>query len=477
MPSQPPTLGHAIRSRAVSIFVKAFVLAALTSITLAACGARAENPTCDKVAATNGSDSAAGTADAPYRTAQKLSNSLAAGQTGCLRGGTYNEDLTVTQGGRAGAPVTIRSYPGERARVVGRMWIARTADYVTIAALDLDGVNREYNLPSPTVNSSNATFVDNDITNDHTTICFNLGNGSYGRAKNTLIARNRIHDCGRLPATNHDHGIYVAEADDTKIIGNVIYDNADRGIQLYPDAQRTTIQGNIIDGNGQGIIFSGDDGMTSNDNDVEFNVITNSNIRYNVESFYPDGNPIGRNNVVTSNCIAGGVRDRGDGSIADQIGFKATANLTSDVRYANRAAKDFTLPAGSPCAAFLARGSGDIPSDAAPNVAPPPGSSGKGISLKRFFKVTFRARSHRRGKVRVGGSVRTGLRAAAVSPRVTIQLRWRGAWYPLKKMKVRGSRYKSTLRLPRYLRGRKLTMRARVPQVGTSKRLKLRARR
>jgi parallel beta-helix repeat protein len=483
-PLLSPTIGAATISRAVSIFLKALLLAALATVTLSACGARAETVNCDKVAATNGSDSAAGTADAPYRTAQKLSDSLLAGQTGCLHAGTYDEDLRVGHGGRDGAPVTIRSYPGERARLLGRLWIARGADYVTIAALDLNGVNPEYNLPSPTVNSSHATFVDNDVTNEHHAICFNLGNSSYGRAINTVIERNRIHDCGVLPAANHDHGIYVAEADDTKIIGNLIYDNADRGIQLYPNAQRTVIQGNVIDGNGEGIIFSGDGGETSSYNDVEFNVITNSNLRNNVESWYPSGNPIGTGNVVTSNCISGGVRDTGNGGIGEQIGFKATANLLDPVQYANRAAKDFTLPAGSQCAALLARGQGDVTTSTPPVVSPPPtnsgstSGSGKGHVRKRTsMKVTFRGRAKRHGKVRVGGSVKAGLHAASATAhqRVTIQLRRRGAWYPLASLKVRGEAFRSTLKLPRYLRGRTFTLRAMAPTVGTSKHLRLRA--
>jgi hypothetical protein len=58
---------------------------------------------------------------------------------------------------------------------------------------------------------------------------------------------------------------------------------------------------------------------------------------------------------------------------------------------------------------------------------------------------------------------------------VTFQLRWKSAWYPLATSAVRGSSFKRTLRLPRYLRGRVLTLRARVPGVGTSKRVRLRA--
>ena len=38
---------------------------------------------------------------------------------------------------------------------------------------------------------------------------------------------------------------------------NWIYDNADRGVQLYPDADGTVVTGNVIDGNGEGVIFGG----------------------------------------------------------------------------------------------------------------------------------------------------------------------------------------------------------------------------
>src|SRR4051794_40800414 len=88
--------------------------------------------TCNKVASPSGSDSAAGTADAPYETAGKLVTSLAAGETGCLRSGTYLEDLSVRKGGTADARITVTSYPGERAKLIGRLWITRTAPNVTI---------------------------------------------------------------------------------------------------------------------------------------------------------------------------------------------------------------------------------------------------------------------------------------------------------------------------------------------------------
>src|SRR5689334_8454889 len=115
--------------------------------------------TCTLVAAPGGSDSAAGTVDAPFRTAQHLVDSLGAGDTGCLRAGTYAEDVRINNCGNASAPVTLTSFPGERARVVGRFWIPRGSDYVTVANLDLDGAptlgsNTAVD-PSPTVNANN----------------------------------------------------------------------------------------------------------------------------------------------------------------------------------------------------------------------------------------------------------------------------------------------------------------------------------
>ena len=296
---------------------------------------------------TSGSDSAAGTAAAPLRTVQALVGALTAGQTGCLQPGTYVENVKVSRGGAPGAPVTLTSASEtQRATLQGRFWIADSANDVRIEGLRLNGRNSS-NLPSPTVNGDRITFVDNDVTNDHTTICFVLGStSSYGTAVDTLIERNRIHDCGRLPAVNKDHGIYLESTRNARIVGNTIYDNADRGIQLYPDAQGSLITRNVIDGNGTGIIFSGEDGFASSGNVVTGNVISNSNLRYNVESWWASGNPIGTGNRAEGNCIWNGAQ----GNVDSQVGFTATGSIISDPLFVDRAGKDFRLRSGSPCA-------------------------------------------------------------------------------------------------------------------------------
>jgi Right handed beta helix region len=302
-------------------------LLALLVAALAGCGGNDQEPQRPRAAAVCNQVATPGSSAA----VERLMSELDPGQTGCLRGGDYHGSIELTTRGTATEPITLRSYPGETARLIGRLWLYRDSAYLTIRGLALDGRNPE-GLPSPTVNGEHIEFVDNDVTNEHTAICFDLGHPLYGTAREITIRDNRIHDCGRLPPTNHDHGIYVGVARDTRIVGNHIYDNADLGVHMYPDAQHTYVAGNVIDSNGEGVLFGGTAEAAPRDNLVEHNVITNSRTRYNVESHFEPGGPIGENNVVRENCIEGGVRDDGSGGIAPQLGFEATDNVTEPGR-------------------------------------------------------------------------------------------------------------------------------------------------
>jgi len=346
-PLSPTGLTHPTRGQR-RLFATTLTTALLVLLAAVLAGpARAASTPCDLYAATNGSDSAPGTLTQPFATVQRLADALHAGQTGCLRDGTYTQDVTITHAGTASAPITLTSYPGERATLNGRLWIHQGADYVTITAMNLNGRNTN-NLPSPDINAAHTTFTANEVTNEHTAICFDIGSDTtYGRASDTTIQRNRIHDCGTLPAANHDHGIYVESSTGAQILENVIYNNADRGIQLYPDAQQTIIEHNIIDANGEGIIFSGDFGTASNNNTVAHNLITNATLRADIESWYPAGNPTGQNNTVHDNCVWGGTT----GTIqTTPNGFTATNNTTANPQYANPNTGDYRINNTSPCA-------------------------------------------------------------------------------------------------------------------------------
>ena len=308
--------------------------------------------TCDRVASADGSDTAAGTAVAPYKTAQKLVDSLTPGQTGCVRG-TLNGQMWINRDA-----VTVASEPGQRGKVVGKIKVQQGADGVTVRDLDLDGrsPNGDYitNI-SPAIYGNDAAFVNNDITNGNTAICMILGTDGHDgniEVQRTRIEGNRIHNCGKLPRTNMGHAIYVEHSRDARIVGNEIFDNADRGIQLYPNSQGTLVAGNVIDGNGVGIIFSGVNGHQSNDNTVRHNIVTNPQVRAAIESWYPEDTAPGTGNLVEQNCVFGGTNPISTGN----GGFTARDNRIVDPQFVDRAAKDFRLKDGSPCAEVLAAG-------------------------------------------------------------------------------------------------------------------------
>jgi hypothetical protein len=386
-------------NRQVSKRVAIALLVAVCSACLVvpAGGAAGAATVCTLVASPSGSDSAAGTVSAPFQTAQKLVSSLTPGETGCLETGTYNENVTFRNAGTAAAPIMLTGYPGEAATVVGRVYVADGADYTTVSGLDLDGVNSS-RLPSPTIDANQVTFSYDDVTNDHTAICFAIGSATWGWSTGTLLTHDRIHDCGALPATNYQHGIYIAAATDTTIEWSLIYGNADRGIQLYPEANRTTIDHNIIDDNGEGIIISGADGVASDDTNVYDNIISDATVRHDVESYWPAGNPVGVGNVVHGNCVWGGA-----GSAIDTSGggFTAYDNLSSNPQYVNAAAHDYELSPTSPCLALVgdvqAAVDGTAPVRAAASTTPAKKAAPtRKTALRRRKRVARVAKHHRR---------------------------------------------------------------------------------
>ena len=249
---------------------------------------------CDRMAAPWGSDRASGSPRAPFRSPGRLAGALRPVETGCLRGGTYTQREVIVRRRK----VTLRSAPGERALWRGRIVLeGRKQKLVDLA---LDGSYGPKGLPSPTVNAPGVVISDSDITNSKG-ICITVRTWDGDRPDGFVIQRNRIHDCGRRPPTNHDHGIYVVDAVGGLIRDNVIYRNADRGVQLYPSAHRTTVVRNTIDGNGSGVIISN----SSSRNVVRENLISNSVVRWNAESH----NLSGRGNRFESNCVRPGHPD------------------------------------------------------------------------------------------------------------------------------------------------------------------------
>jgi parallel beta-helix repeat protein len=404
---------------------------------------------CDRVASSSGSDSAAGTMASPFRSAQRLVDSLGNGQTGCFRNGVFEGVEDTIEVRTAG--ITLTSYPDERGTLKGELKIEKGADHVNVTNLDIDG-RSPWNL-GPMVFAAYTTFDNVDVTNYNQGICFILGanDPAYGRAVGTVIQNSRIHNCGQLPAQNGDHGIYIEHSDGAIIRNNWIYDNADRGIQLYPDSQGTKIYGNVIDGNGEGVIISGDDDSGSSNNVVYDNVISNSRVRWNVESSWGDG-PVGTGNVVRDNCVwasnptSSAKYYNTDGGILPASygarGYTSYGNVVAEPRFVDAPSNNFDLQADSPCA-----------------------------GPARAVTLTANDNQVNSGAlVALQGSV-----SPVKSTRVTIQILRHGHW---KKFARTHTRVNGKFKVRKRLRGRlvadRARLRARVPRVGNSKTVAIR---
>ncbi len=306
---------QAILVAAVSLAVVSFVVIDSSSgpIPGSTSGSTTESTvSCDLYAAGTGSDSSGdGSIGSPFRSVGEALDQAARQATGqrtvCLRTGTYGDRRTNTL--IESGETTVASAPGERARIVGRLEI--DGDNVTVSNLDLQVAYGDRSAVGLSVLGDHATLENNDITRLGGDICIHLGSTDGFRPRGTVIANNRIHACGRLPRRNQDHGIYVGSALDTRIRDNLIYDNADRGLQLWPDGQGTIIDGNIFDGNGQGVNIAGDGAHASGDNSVEHNVIANSigsvagdlnSPGWNLMSNWEGGTPP-PGNSASSNCL------------------------------------------------------------------------------------------------------------------------------------------------------------------------------
>ena len=247
-------------------------------------GARHTLVACSKYAALGSRNAGMGTLRHPYRSVQTLVDNLRPGETGCLRPGVYREDVNIRRGGTRTKELTVTSAPGARATILGTIFVAQSARHVTIADLHLNGKSRP-RVPSPQVNGSFVTFRGVDITNAHTGTCLIVGGSAdtYGTPSHLTVAESRIHDCGRLPPNHLEHGIYLERSRNARIVDNYIYDNADWGLHLYPDAQNSVVAFNVIDGNGSGLILAGTGELASSGNTIAHNVFSNAADRFRTE--------------------------------------------------------------------------------------------------------------------------------------------------------------------------------------------------
>jgi hypothetical protein len=243
---------------------------------------------CSLFASPGGSDvSGDGSVGSPFASVAKLDQSLAPGQTGCLRQGSYGgvgswHDLSAN--GTSSARITISSYPGETATIDG--WVDLEGADTTLENVRIDGSNTRYAGPnacgqtnvsqSLTIGAPDDILQYVDYYQSVTALRGNaIGVGFWGNADNTIIRYDKIHDVGSC--RGYDHLIYLSHGNNVQIYGNWMWnDPHGRGVQLYPAPTNARVFANVIDAAGEGILFAADSGTTITGNQVFDNIITNS---------------------------------------------------------------------------------------------------------------------------------------------------------------------------------------------------------
>ena len=183
--------------------------------------------------ATNGNDANPGTLSAPWRTVQKAANTLTAGQTANIRGGTYAERVTFSRSGSAGSPITLKAYPGEKP-IIDAGYTKNSADnliaaveinarsYITLDGLAIRrGVSTDVHIVGASVGVTiqNCELTD-FVTGDNAAAIYVDGESA---TDDLLIQNNTIHDRILDIRTNIGNGIIVFNAIDVTIQNNHIY--------------------------------------------------------------------------------------------------------------------------------------------------------------------------------------------------------------------------------------------------------------
>ncbi len=289
------------------------------SVGLAATSAQAAVSTV-YVATTGCSDSGAGTATQPFCTIGKAASVAAAGQTVQVASGAYNGGISVAHSGTAGSPITFTAASGAAVTITGgtngfsisgrqyisvnRFTITKTTSYgisvrsssnvgissntVTFSGRPVQGATAAGIYLSGTTAS---TVTGN--TSDH-----NSATGVYlasGSSGNT-VSRNEA-SWNAEGYRRNANGINVIGSGNT-VLGNVVHDNEDSGIQFYPGGNNNLATLNVAYNNGDHGI---DDLNVTGGRLVGNTVYRNCTSGINVEG--TSGNYLVKNNIAVDNAV------------------------------------------------------------------------------------------------------------------------------------------------------------------------------
>ena len=344
-----------------------FAILLITAVFLAI-GCLEQTPAVDAAATTyyvaeTGSDGDPGTLAEPWQTIQHAADSVAAGDTVLVRGGVYEEAVTVNvSGSAADGAITFQSFAGETAVLDGSnltvpnsdsaLFLIDSQSYVTIDGFELRNYRSSNSNRVPmgiyVAGSAHHISILNNTSHQIETTAGVNGNAHgiavYGTEATSaineiIIGGNELYD---LKLGNSEAMVLNGNVTDFTISGNLVHDNDNIGIDLIgfegtaPDAAVDQARDGVVRGNtvynidtitnpayggeqsAAGIYVDGGTRIT-----VEQNVVYQSNFGIEIASEHSGratSEIIVRNNLLYRNHNAGlamGGYDTARGSTAD----------------------------------------------------------------------------------------------------------------------------------------------------------------
>jgi len=305
---------------------------------------------------TSGADTNNGTQSSPYKTIAQAASVAKAGTTIHVAAGIYSGNVNTKASGTSSNRIRFVSDTKWGAQIIGSgteaMW-SNSGDYVDITGFDISGPGRHGIL-----NNGSNTLMSNNHIHDITVSGGCTGGGGAGivnanySGSNGDVIGNVVHDIGKPGGCNGVQGIYSANKGG-QIMNNVVYRASSYGIHLWHAATDVLIANNTVFANGSssmggGIVIGAGDapgGIQVKNTKVINNIVYN-NARAGIMQYcYSGQSCIGSGNETTNNLVYG------NGSAISLKTGSATGTVSADpkfVSYSPTGTGDYRLQSDSP---------------------------------------------------------------------------------------------------------------------------------
>lgn len=214
--------------------------------------------------AVSGSDSNPGTQAQPWRSIQKAARTLVAGDTVYVRGGVYNESVSISNSGIQGKPIRFLAYPGETPVIDGNNYQLPTTHWGELLNLSgsyiqVSGIEVRYSNWVGVVLSGHHNLASN-MNVHHNRETGMLVSGDYGIVENCRVWQNANRNETNSPYGQGGWatGLSAARHPNYAILrGNTIYNNWGEGLSTF-EANGTTMENNVVYDNWSANVYISD---------------------------------------------------------------------------------------------------------------------------------------------------------------------------------------------------------------------------